>query len=349
LYNELKSVAAHGQHIPLYCSFCENKEAARAVAVRTAAAYRPYRAMPQQQLAAVVTEVNRHADWPQIETRLGFADGRYRGFRAPHELTPLNSPGPYDPSAVKGEYEGGPSKIPIFNARLLDPPATLATHGFQLVTAPVPESQRSADGSCAWHEADAGPSGWYEYAGQVVQQATGCAAVRLPRTHEYRNGHGHLKAGDKYSIKPTPNGSSGTYGMGIHSDMSNTAELGWKPREGSSSEAERHWMMVKVWRSTDMLNDVEVTPLAVCDINTVHPNDMIDNDGQNTGDINMYRTCGEQHCSSYSSSCDSYAQEGGTEALLAVSGQLTPVVIWGLQWQWALRIPQSNAGTTTLG
>ena len=27
-YNELKSVAAHGQHIALYCSFCDNKEAA---------------------------------------------------------------------------------------------------------------------------------------------------------------------------------------------------------------------------------------------------------------------------------------------------------------------------------
>ena len=133
------------------------------------------------------------------------------------------------------------------------------------------------------------------YAADVVQQATACASVRLPRSHEYRNGHGHLEAGDKYSIKPTPNGSSGTYGMGIHSDMSNTAELGWKPRltKSGSTVCERHWMAVKVWRSTDMFNDVEMTPLALSDINTVDPLDMIDNDGQNTGDITMYRTCGK--------------------------------------------------------
>ena len=106
------------------------------------------------------TSVSQHADWPQIETSLGFADGRFRGYRQPHPLTPLNSPGPYDPSKLTGEYEGGPSKLSVYNARLLDPPATLETHGFQLVTAPVPESQKSADGSSAWREADAGPNGW---------------------------------------------------------------------------------------------------------------------------------------------------------------------------------------------
>ena len=39
-------------------------------------------------------------------------------------------------------------------------------------------------------------------------------------------------------------------------------------------------MVVKVWRSVDMLNNVEVTPLAVCDMRTVAPEDMIDNDGK---------------------------------------------------------------------
>ena len=59
-------------------------------------------------------------------------------------------------------------------------------------------------------------------------------------------------------------------------------------RRPDVGEEERHWAAIKVWRSTDMLDDVQTTPLAVCDIRTVAPEDMIDNDGQNTGDIKMY-------------------------------------------------------------
>ena len=219
-----------------------------------------------------------------IETRLNFADGRYRGFRQPHHLTPLNSPGPYDPTKLGGEPEHGPPSMRIYNARLLDPPATLETHGFELVRAPVPPG-------CDLHEPDQAKDGhFYDYAKEVVAQATGCVSTTKPGRHEYRNGYGHVRPGDKYAIKPTPNGSSGTYGMGIHSDMSNTAEMHWKPAE-DEDRVERHWMMVKVWRSADLDNNVETTPLAVCDVRTVHADDMIDNDGNDTGDIRMYKKC----------------------------------------------------------
>ena len=42
--------------------------------------------------------------------------------------------------------------------------------------------------------------------------------------------------------------------------MADTTEQSWEPKAGRE---ERHYMIVKVWRSTDMQNNVEVTPLAV--------------------------------------------------------------------------------------
>lgn len=212
---------------------------------------------------------------PHIRSTLNFSDPRFRGFRQPHQLTPP----PFNHKNVPGEPGGGSTSVVIHNGRLLDPPATLETHGFQLVNAPVPV------GLDLLHP-DAGKLGFYEYVREVVQRATRCSSTATPRRHEYRNGHGHVKPGHRMAIKPTPNGSSGTYGMGIHSDMSNTVEMGWRPREGRQ---ERHFMVVKLWRSADMKNNIETTPLALCDMSSVAPEDMIDNDGQDSGDIRMYR------------------------------------------------------------
>ena len=70
--------------------------------------------------------------------------------------------------------------------------------------APVPPG-------CDLHEPDQAKDGhFYDYAKEVVAQATGCVSTTKPGRHEYRNGYGHVKPGDKYAIKPTPNGSSGT-------------------------------------------------------------------------------------------------------------------------------------------
>ena len=64
-----------------------------------------------------------------IETTLNFAAPHLRGFRAPGGYTSQHDRPPEGAG-------GGPTKVRVYNARLLDPPPTLDSHGFQLMTHP---------------------------------------------------------------------------------------------------------------------------------------------------------------------------------------------------------------------
>ena len=65
--------------------------------------------------------------------------------------------------------------------------------------APVPPG-------CDLHEPDQAKDGhFYDYAKEVVAQATGCISTTKPGRHEYRNGYGHVK-GYSGGWPPWPSG-----------------------------------------------------------------------------------------------------------------------------------------------
>ena len=193
-----------------------------------------------------------------------FANALHRGFRVPNQY-----------SVAEPEVLGTVSQshqVVVRNARLLDPAPTLETHGFQLVYAPC---------DLDLLDNDVVKSEYYEHCRGVVKQTTGCFDVR-GGGHEYRNGFGGEKG--ERGVKPTPNGSGGAYGMGIHSDMCAAVEDAFS----RIVPDERHFESLNLWRSVKKDEKVYVAPLAVCDMQSVDPEDIVFGDGTATGDIRQY-------------------------------------------------------------
>lgn len=193
-----------------------------------------------------------------------FANSLHRGFRVPNQYSAK------DPEILK--TTGQTHRVTVHNARLLDPAPTLQSHGFQLVEAPCELNLM---------DTEVVTSGYYEHCREVVQQVTGCYEVR-GGGHEYRNGFGG-QSGDR-GIKPTPNGSGGGYGMGIHSDMSAAVEDAF----ARIVPDERHFQSLNIWRSVKPNELVYTAPLAVCDMRSVDPEDIVFGDGTATGNIKQY-------------------------------------------------------------
>ena len=189
---------------------------------------------------------------PFVESTGSFANARYRGTRMPppewvEDLDERNSM--YIRESIK-----------VYNGRLLDPPPTLDANGFQLVDADTRIRNL--------HDQDAVTTDFYQECSDLIKALTGCSETRILQ-HQYRNGYGGLPEGHPRSNKPTANGSEGTYG-GIHSDVSPYSEESFeKIADG------KHFQMYNVWRSTDLKNDIFVMPLAICDMATVTPEDII--------------------------------------------------------------------------
>lgn len=181
-----------------------------------------------------------------------FANGRYRHVRMPDhkEVT--------DPSVLAELYKNQP--IHVYNARQLEPEATIAVQGFQLV-----EQVTQVDDLL---DMDKARSQFYPECSEVVKQLTGCADTFVTQ-HQYRNGYNNLPEGHPHRMKPTPNGSPGGYG-GTHSDISPMAENRWDDIVDG-----RHCAMFNLWRSTDLDNDIQVMPLAVLDMTSLEFDDMV--------------------------------------------------------------------------
>ena len=193
-----------------------------------------------------------------------FANGLHRGFRVPNQYSAKN------PEVLK--TTGQTHQVTVRNARLLDPPPTLASHGFQLVDSP-----------CDFDLLDnkVVTTAYYEHCRAVVKQVTACFDVR-GGGHEYRNGFSG-QSGVR-GVKPTPNGSGGGYGMGIHSDMSAAVENAF----AKIVPDDRHFQSLNMWRSVKKGELVFTAPLAVCEMRSVHPDDIVFGDGTATGNIEQY-------------------------------------------------------------
>ena len=198
-----------------------------------------------------------------IETTANFAHPRHRGCRVPNRYSAAHP----DDLRTLGTTE----RIQVRNARLLEPAPTIESHGFQLLRAPTnldlldTETVRGA---------------FYQECRELLQRATGCEEVR-GGGHEYRNGFGG-QTGPR-GAKPTPNGSGGAYAQGIHADMCTAVE----DRFARLIPDQRHFESINIWRSVTP-ETIRTMPLAVCDMRSVAPTDIVFGDGQNTGNVKQY-------------------------------------------------------------
>ena len=187
-----------------------------------------------------------------VEAQGHFANSKYSDVRMPDpkELD--------DPKERSELYSNLP--IRVYNARLLDPPASIAVQGFQL----VPQETKVRD----FLNLEVATTSFYAECAEVVKDLTGCYDTYVTQ-HQYRNGYGHLPEGHHQRMRPTPTGSPGGYG-GTHSDISPHAENRWDDVVDG-----RHCAMFNLWRSIDLENDIEVMPLAVLDMQSLRFKDMI--------------------------------------------------------------------------
>ena len=198
-----------------------------------------------------------------IETTANFAHGRHRGFRVPNRYSATH--------ADELKTLGATERITVYNARLLDPPPTLASHGFTLATAPT---------TLDLLDTEVVRTAFYQECRQLVTRITGCGEVR-GGGHEYRNGFGGVAG--PCGAKPTPNGSGGAYAQRIHADMCAAVEK----RFAAIVPEGHHFESINIWRSA-VPETIEMMPLAVCAMPSVRSEDIVFGDGQNTGDIRQY-------------------------------------------------------------
>ena len=187
-----------------------------------------------------------------IDAQGHFANPKYKNVRMP-DASEVE-----DVQERRAMYENLP--IRVFNARELDPAASIDIQGFQLV-----EQITDIDDLLDMERANVE---FYAECSDVVKAVTGCTNTYVTQ-HQYRNGYGNLPEGRPLRARPTPNGSPGGYG-GTHSDISPFAENRWDEIVDG-----RHCAMFNLWRSTDLQNDIEVMPLALLDMRTLDLEDMI--------------------------------------------------------------------------
>ena len=199
-----------------------------------------------------------------IKAEARFAHSRYRGYRIPNHYSAK------DPEELRSL--GVTKWIDVHNARDLNPSPTLDSHGFQLVIAPT---------DLDLLDTDVVRSEYYKQCREMLVTTAECDEVR-GGGHEYRNGFGG-ESGPR-GVKPTPNGSGGAYAAGIHSDMCAAVEDAFL----RIIPDERHFQSINIWRSTKLNETIQMMPLAVCDMRSVDPNDIVFGDGTNTGNIKRY-------------------------------------------------------------
>ena len=198
-----------------------------------------------------------------FKTHMHFVDGKYRGFRVPNQYSAQQ------PGELNGLRSG--FDVTIHDARLLNPAPTVQIHGFQLVHDPM-NIDLMNNGVVQ--------TDFYEHCRHLLKRVTLCDEVR-GGSHEYRTGFG----GDTgfRGVKPTPNGSAGAYGLGMHADMCAAIE-----RVFDRIVDDRHFESINIWRSTKKHQLVQMAPLAVCDMRSVNPDDIVFCDGMNTGNVRQF-------------------------------------------------------------
>lgn len=160
--------------------------------------------------------------------------------------------------------------IRVYNARLLEPPATLESHGFELV--------RAGGGVVGRRQGMGAQVEAYRNASRrIVEDITGCAESRVIQ-QVHRGGFHGLQPGDTHEPdSPRADAIINTLNVAIHvrqahTDVSPYVEL---RSEWNEFVKGRHGAVFNVWRSTDLDGPVEEMPLAVCCASSVAHDDMV--------------------------------------------------------------------------
>ena len=156
-----------------------------------------------------------------------------------------------------------PVPVRIRNARLLDPPPTLDSHGFELV--------RVESAVHAGQQIDERRTMYRAEARRIVEALTGCRQSRA-LNWVYRGGFHGLRPGDLLNRSAPDAGMVTHYAERAHTDVSPWVEL--QP-EWNLFLNGRHGAIYNVWRSTDLGGPVERMPLAVCHFRHIASRDMV--------------------------------------------------------------------------
>ena len=159
--------------------------------------------------------------------------------------------------------------IRVHNARLLEPPATLESHGFELVRAGAAASRRQGIGAQV--------EAYRNASRRIVEELTGCAESRIIQQVHRAGFHG-LEPGDTHEPDaPRADAIISSLHVAIpalqaHTDVSPWVEL---RSEWNAFVKGRHGAIFNVWRSTDLDGPIEEKPLAVCCASSVAQGDMV--------------------------------------------------------------------------
>lgn len=138
-------------------------------------------------------------------------------------------------------------QIRVHDARLLRRTPSLEVEGFELREAPVRVDFQD------WEQVRAQ---FLEHCSNLVQAATGCLHARVMQV-EFRDGMGKGPAGRGY------------YAPAAHADVCPYVEDVIDVPDG------HHFGLFNVWRSIDPEQEIEVMPLALCDVATVAGDDIV--------------------------------------------------------------------------
>ena len=189
-----------------------------------------------------------------IDTVAFFVRERLRG----NVMPDANS---MDRAEVLRTWRGLP--IRVRNARLLDPPPTLDSHGFELVR--IESTVDARQGTDERRET------YCDESRRIVETLTGCNKTRM-LNQVYRGAFCGLNPGELVDPTTPETGTVTHYLTRAHTDISHWVEL--QP-EWRSFVRGRHGAIYNVWRSTDLDGPVEHMPLAVCQMRSVMPRDMV--------------------------------------------------------------------------
>ena len=151
----------------------------------------------------------------------------------------------------------------VYNARLLDPPATLEKEGFQLF-----HLDTAANSSVRENELF---DIFKSEAETLIKNETGCIDSRILNL-VHRDESPTLPPDDPDSSKSSVLGGGIGYVRRVHTDVSPWIEV---QEEWRKFAKRRHGAVYNIWRSIDFDSTVERDPLAVCALGNVDPCDMI--------------------------------------------------------------------------
>ncbi len=177
-------------------------------------------------------------DVPFVVSDSIFINPKYRGTR-------LLGKDAFDPDGSRTALCR--KQIRVHDARSLKQAPSIEREGFQLMEAPI---------DLDFSDSSLVTTRYYEHCANLVKAATGCLTTRTMQ-HEFRAGKVIGPAG------------AGLYSLVVHADFTPFVE------DITDVPEEHHFALFNIWRGTHPTHEIELMPLALCDVTTVADDDII--------------------------------------------------------------------------